>query len=113
MIGGPDDSTADALADAVASLQGSLNFLLRAAGALLPLGLVLAALWLGARSVTRRRREPLWRSLRRSPRVTPPVSGGEETLRLLSKVEVFADLDERELQELGRVAVPRPTSAAR
>jgi CRP/FNR family transcriptional regulator, cyclic AMP receptor protein len=35
------------------------------------------------------------------------VSGGEETLRLLSKVEVFADLDQRELEELGRVAVPR------
>jgi CRP/FNR family transcriptional regulator, cyclic AMP receptor protein len=45
--------------------------------------------------------------LRSGARVTPPVSGGEETLRLLSKVEVFADLDPRELEELGRVAVPR------
>ena len=51
-IGGPDDSTADALDDAVASLQGSLNFLLRAVGALLPLGLVLAAALFGGRALT-------------------------------------------------------------
>lgn len=56
-LGGPDDSTKDALDDAVASLQGSLNFLLRALGALLPLGLVLAAAGFGGRAAVRRRRE--------------------------------------------------------
>jgi hypothetical protein len=56
-IGGPGDSTADALDDAVASLQASLNFVLRAVGALLPLGLTLAALWFGGRALMRRRRE--------------------------------------------------------
>ena len=54
---GPEDSTKDALDDAVASLQGSLNFLLRAAGALLPLGLLLAAALFGGRALMRRRRE--------------------------------------------------------
>jgi hypothetical protein len=38
-------------------LQASLNFVLRALDALLPLGLVLAALWFGGRAVMRRRRE--------------------------------------------------------
>jgi Domain of unknown function (DUF4349) len=56
-IGGPEDSTADALDDTVASLQASLNFVLRALGALLPLALVLAGLWFGGRAVMRRRRE--------------------------------------------------------
>lgn len=56
-LGGPDDSTADALDDAVASLQSSLNFLLRATGALLPLGLLLAAAGFGGRALMRRRRE--------------------------------------------------------
>jgi hypothetical protein len=56
-IGGPEDSTGDALDDAVDSLQASLNFLLRALGVLLPLGLVLAAVWFGARALIRRRRE--------------------------------------------------------
>ncbi|MDQ3587771.1 MAG: DUF4349 domain-containing protein [Actinomycetota bacterium] len=56
-LGSPDDSTQDALDDAVGSLQASLNFLLRALGALLPLGLILGAVLLGARALTRRRRE--------------------------------------------------------
>ncbi|HLM26558.1 MAG TPA: DUF4349 domain-containing protein [Thermoleophilaceae bacterium] len=56
-LGGPEDTTQDALDDAVASLQASLNFMLRALGALLPLALVLAALWYGARGLMRRRRE--------------------------------------------------------
>jgi len=56
-LGGPDDSTADALDDAVSSLQSSLNFLLRAGGALLPLGLLLAAVGFGGRALMRRRRE--------------------------------------------------------
>ena len=51
------DSTQDALEDAVGSLQASLNFLLRALGALLPLGLVLAATVAGGRALVRRRRE--------------------------------------------------------
>ncbi len=55
--GPPTDSTQDALDDAVGSLQASLNFLLRALGALLPLGLVLAAALIGGRALTRRRRE--------------------------------------------------------
>jgi hypothetical protein len=57
VVGGPGDSTGAALDDAVASLQASLNFLLRALGALLPLGLVLATAWFGGRAVVRRRRE--------------------------------------------------------
>ncbi len=56
-LGGPQDSTKDALDDAASSLQSSLNFLLRAAGALLPLGLLLAAALLGGRGLMRRRRE--------------------------------------------------------
>jgi len=56
-IGGPGDSTKDALDDAVGSLQDSLNFLLRALGALLPVGLVLAGLGFGGRALLRRRRE--------------------------------------------------------
>ena len=56
-IGGPTDSTQDALDDAVASLQASLNFLLRALGALLPLGVVLAGALFGGRALVRRRRE--------------------------------------------------------
>ncbi|MDQ3647948.1 MAG: DUF4349 domain-containing protein [Actinomycetota bacterium] len=56
-LGGPTDSTRDALDDAVASLQDSLNFLLRALGALLPVGLVLASALLGGRALMRRRRE--------------------------------------------------------
>ena len=56
-VGGPGDSTVDALEDAVASLQASLNFLLRSLGVLLPAGLVLALALFGARALTRRRRE--------------------------------------------------------
>ena len=56
-VGGPGDSTKDALDDAVGSLQASLNFLLRALGALLPLGLVAAGLAFGGRALLRRRRE--------------------------------------------------------
>jgi CRP/FNR family transcriptional regulator, cyclic AMP receptor protein len=37
----------------------------------------------------------------------PPVSNGEETARLLSRVEVFSGLAPRELVEVARVAVPR------
>jgi len=56
-LGGPTDSTQDALDDAVGSLQASLNFLLRALGTLLPLGLVLAATVAGGRALVRGRRE--------------------------------------------------------
>jgi CRP/FNR family cyclic AMP-dependent transcriptional regulator len=35
------------------------------------------------------------------------VQSGEETARLLAQVEVFAELDPRELQEVAQVAVPR------
>jgi len=56
-LGGPTDSTQDALDDAVSSLQASLNFLLRALGALLPLGLVAGLAIFGARALLRRRRE--------------------------------------------------------
>ena len=35
------------------------------------------------------------------------MAGGEQTLRLLSRVEVFAGLEPRELEQLGQVAVPR------
>lgn len=56
-LGGSNDSTRDALDDAVASLQASLNFLLRALGALAPLALVLTGVLVGARALMRRRRE--------------------------------------------------------
>lgn len=56
-LGGPTDSTRDALDDAVASLQASLNFLVRALGALLPIGLLVASTLFGARALLRRRRE--------------------------------------------------------
>ena len=56
-LGGTDGSTQDALDDAVSSLQASLNFLLRALGALLPLGLVAALAIFGGRALLRRRRE--------------------------------------------------------
>jgi CRP/FNR family transcriptional regulator len=36
-----------------------------------------------------------------------PVQSGEETAQLLAQVEVFAELDPRELQEVAQVAVPR------
>ena len=37
----------------------------------------------------------------------PPMRNGEETARLLARTEVFADLEERELEEVAQVAVPR------
>jgi CRP/FNR family transcriptional regulator, cyclic AMP receptor protein len=37
----------------------------------------------------------------------PQMANGHETARLLARTEVFGDLEERELQEVAQVAVPR------
>ena len=39
--------------------------------------------------------------------------GDEETAQLLAEVEVFSELEERELAQVAQVAVPRTSSAAR
>jgi uncharacterized protein DUF4349 len=49
--------TRDAFDDSLGSLVATLNFLIRALGVLLPLGLASALAWLGAGAVRRRRRE--------------------------------------------------------
>lgn len=54
---GPDGGLRGALDDALESLSGSAEILVRALGVAIPLSLLAALLWLGARSVRRRRRE--------------------------------------------------------
>jgi hypothetical protein len=50
-------STGDALDDALGSLVGAFNLVLRALGVVIPLGLIAVATWLATRLVRRRRRE--------------------------------------------------------
>jgi hypothetical protein len=54
---GGGSSTDDALDDAVDSLLGSVNLVIRILGVALPLGIVGAGLWVAGRAVRRRRRE--------------------------------------------------------
>ena len=41
------------------------------------------------------------------------MATGQETARLLANTEVFGDLEERELNEVAQVAVPRTGKRAR
>ena len=54
---GADGGLREALDDALESLSGSVEILVRALGVAIPLSLLAVLLWLGARSVRRRRRE--------------------------------------------------------
>ena len=55
--GSDDDGLRGAADDALATLSGSLELAVRALGAVIPLGLLLALGWLGSRTLRRRRRE--------------------------------------------------------
>ena len=55
--GGGAGDTGDALDDALGSLIGAFNLLVRALGMLIPLGLLGGAMWFAARAAMRRRRE--------------------------------------------------------
>jgi hypothetical protein len=55
--GGGAGSTSDALHDSLGLLIASFNWLLRALGVLIPVGVVAAAAWWSARAIRRRRRE--------------------------------------------------------
>lgn len=54
---GPAEGMGDALDDALGSLTGALELMLRALGVLIPLGLLGVLAWLAARVLRRRRRE--------------------------------------------------------
>ena len=55
--GGAGSGTGEALDDALGSLTGAFNLMVRALGVLIPLGLLGGAAWLAARILLRRRRE--------------------------------------------------------